>query len=44
MKILTLIIHTNVQQELVEHLRTMDQVTGFTFSHVDGHGTEVESG
>jgi nitrogen regulatory protein P-II 1 len=43
MKILTLIVHTNVQQELADLLRTMDQVPGFTFSHVEGHGTEIEN-
>ena len=43
MKILTLIVHTNVQQQLADLLRTMDQVPGFTFTHVEGHGAEVES-
>lgn len=42
MKILTLIVHTNVQQELADLLRSMDLVPGFTFSHVEGHGTETE--
>lgn len=42
MKILTLIIHTNVQQELADLLRTIDKVPGFTFSHVEGHGSETE--
>ncbi|MBI3771794.1 MAG: DUF3240 family protein [Gammaproteobacteria bacterium] len=43
MKVLTLIVHTNVQQQLADLLRTIDQVSGFTFSHVEGHGVEVES-
>ena len=43
MKKLTLIIHTNAQQELADLLRTMDQVPGFAFSHVEGHGGEVEN-
>ncbi len=43
MKKLTLIIHTNVQQELTDLLRSIDQVSGFTFSHVEGHGTEAEN-
>lgn len=43
MKHLTLIIHTDAQQELTDQLRTMEQVSGFTFSHVEGHGIEVES-
>ena len=42
MKILTLIVHTNVQQELSDLLRTVDQVSGFTFTHVEGHGNEIE--
>ena len=42
MKILTLIVHTDVQQTLSDQLRSMDQVSGFTFTHVEGHGTEIE--
>lgn len=42
MKILTLIVHTNAQQDLSNLLRSMDQVTGFTFTHVEGHGEEME--
>jgi len=42
MKLLTLIIHTNVQQELADQLRNMETVPGFTFSHVEGHGVQVE--
>ncbi len=43
MKILTLIIHTNAQQALTDQLRTLEQVSGFTFSHAEGHGTEIVS-
>ena len=43
MKHLTLIIHTNVQQDLADQLRSMEQVSGFTFCHVEGHGVQVES-
>lgn len=43
MKILTLIVHANAQQELADQLRTLKQVPGFTFSHVEGHGVQVES-
>lgn len=43
MKLLTLIVHTQVQQNLTELLRGMQQVPGFTFTHVEGHGNEVES-
>lgn len=43
MKLLTLIVHTDVQQDLVKLLRAMDEVSGFTFIHVEGHGKESES-
>ncbi len=43
MKHLTLIIHTNVQQDVADQLRSLEQVSGFTFSHAEGHGVEVES-
>ena len=43
MKHLTLIIHTNVQQDLADQLRSLAQVTGFTFSHAQGHGVQLES-
>lgn len=43
MKQLTLIIHTNVQQDMSDQLRNLEQVSGFTFSHVEGHGVQVES-
>ena len=42
MKNLTLIIHTNAQQDLADRLCAMEQVPGFTFSHVEGHGVHVE--
>jgi nitrogen regulatory protein P-II 1 len=43
MKHLILIIHSNVQQDLADQLRSMEQVPGFTFSHVEGHGVQVEN-
>ncbi|MBL1275003.1 MAG: DUF3240 family protein [Ectothiorhodospiraceae bacterium] len=42
MKQLTLIVHTDVQQGLADKLRGMERVSGFTFSHAEGHGAEVE--
>ena len=42
MKQLTLIIHTDAQQDLTDQLHSMEQVSGFTFSHVEGHGVEAE--
>ncbi len=43
MKLLTLIVHTDVQQDLTKLLRTLDQISGFTFGLVEGHGSETES-
>ncbi len=42
MKQLTLIVHTNVQQDLADQLRSIEQVSGFTFVDVEGHGVQVE--
>jgi len=43
MKLLTLVVHTDVQQKLVKLLRNMEEVAGFTFIHVEGHGEEAEN-
>jgi nitrogen regulatory protein P-II 1 len=43
MKHLTLIIHTDAQQDMADQLRSLEQVSGFTFSHAEGHGVEAES-
>jgi len=37
MKNLTLIVHTDIEQVLADMLRGLKQVSGFTFTHVDGH-------
>lgn len=42
MKNLTIIIHTDDQQDLTNQLRTIEQVQGFSLSHVEGHGQESE--
>jgi nitrogen regulatory protein P-II 1 len=42
MKSLTIIAHTDDQQELTNQLRTIEQVKGFTLSHIEGHGVEPE--
>ncbi len=42
MKHLIMVVHGSLQQELAERLRSLDPVQGFTFSHVEGHGTHVE--
>ena len=41
MKMLTIIVHSDKQQQLANLLRTIDQISGFTFTHVKGHGIEV---
>ncbi len=43
MKQLTLIVHTDSQKDLTDQLRRIDKVRGFTFSHVEGRGAELES-
>ena len=42
MKNLTLIVHADVEQALADTLRSLKQVSGFTFIHVEGHGTQDE--
>lgn len=37
MKNLVMVVHANVQQDLSDRLRSIEQVQGFTFSHVEGH-------
>jgi len=43
MKKLTLIIHKDLEEALSDYLRELPQVKGFTFIHVEGHGTEATS-
>ncbi len=43
MKHLILIIHSSVQQALADQLRSLEQVSGFTFCKVEGHGVQVEN-
>lgn len=38
MKVLIMIVHGNSQQDLADLLRSLTQIEGFTFSHVEGHG------
>lgn len=42
MKNLTLIVHADLEQALADVLRGLKQVSGFTFSHVEGHGAQDE--
>jgi len=43
MKNLTIIIHTNLQQDIADQLRSMEKISGFTFSHAEGHGVQIEN-
>lgn len=42
MKNLTLIVHADIEQALADVLRGLKPVSGFTFSHVEGHGAQDE--
>jgi len=42
MKNLVMIIHANSQEGLADLLRGLEQVQGFTFTHVEGHGAQAE--
>ena len=42
MKNLTLIVHADSRQNLADLLRSQPSVTGFTFTHVEGHGAQDE--
>mgnify|MGYP001582620263 CR=1 FL=1 len=42
MKNLTLIVHADIEQALADTLRGFKQVSGFTFTHVEGHGAQDE--
>jgi len=42
MKHLIMVIHKSAQQDLADHLRTQEQVSGFTFCLVEGHGVQTD--
>ncbi len=42
MKHLILVIHNNAQQDLADHLRSLDEISGFTFCQVEGHGVQMD--
>ena len=42
MKNLMLIVHADLEQALADTLRSFGQVTGFTFTRVEGHGSQDE--
>ena len=41
MKQLSLIIHANLKQSATDFLRGLDVVENFTFSEVEGHGSQA---
>jgi nitrogen regulatory protein P-II 1 len=41
MKQLVMVVHANVQQDLADCLRGIERVQGFSFSHVEGHGSHT---
>ncbi len=43
MKHLTLIVHSNMKQDLADQLRSMEQISGFVFSNIEGHGVQIEN-
>lgn len=43
MKQLSLIVHANIQQDLADQLRSLAQVSGFTFCRVEGHSAQADS-
>jgi len=42
MKNLTLIVHADIKEALADILRGLKAVSGFTFTHVEGHGSQDE--
>ncbi|MEK6770884.1 MAG: DUF3240 family protein [Pseudomonadota bacterium] len=42
MKNLTLIVHADIKEALADILRGLKVVSGFTFTHVEGHGAQDE--
>ena len=42
MKNLTLIVHADIEQALADTLRSFSQVSGFTFTQVEGHGAQAD--
>lgn len=42
MKNLSIIVHTDDEQELTNQLRSMKQVYGYSLYHIEGHGIETE--
>jgi len=43
MKMLNLVMHAKMQHQLSDILRDIEQVSGFTFTPVQGHGSHVDT-
>ena len=43
MKNVTLVVHAEIEQALADLLRALPAISGFTFTHVEGHGTQDEN-
>lgn len=43
MKNLALIVPADIQQALADTLHSLEQLSGFTFTHVEGHGPQGEA-
>lgn len=41
MQKLTLIVHASKQRDLADRLHTLPEVSGFSFSHIEGHGAHA---
>ena len=42
MKLLVLIIHNNLKQDVADLFRSIEEVKGFTFSDAEGHGVQSD--
>ncbi len=42
MKLLVLIMHNSLKQDVADLFRSIEQVKGFTFSGVEGHGVQSD--
>lgn len=43
MKQLVIVTHTRFQQAILDELQSLKFISGYTITHVEGHGTEYEN-
>lgn len=43
MKLLTIVVHKESEQLLLKPVRELQQISGFTYSHAEGHGSHIQS-